>query len=138
MSTLKGGPELRARIKALKLTFKDVGKRWGDNAAHRMRPQVPVRTGRLRRSFRVRASQRRAQVRAHFTAYFIDAGTKPHVVQPRKAQMLAWRNGGQTIFAKKTKHPGMRARPFRAEAARRALSETAGAEQFVKTWNEAA
>lgn len=136
--SLQGADDLRRRIKALKLVFKDVGKRWGDNAANRMRPQVPVRSGRLRRSFRVRASQRQASVRGHFTAYFIDAGTKPHTIQPRQARMLAWSQGGNTIFAKRVRHPGMRKRPFRAEAARKALRETAGAEQFVKGWNDAA
>lgn len=137
-STLKGGPELAARLKALRVEFKGVGKEWGSHAVARMRPRVPSRTGRLRRSFRATASQRRAAVKAHFTAFFIDAGTAPHLITPRRRDALAWRDGGRTIFAKKVNHPRTRAQPFRAEAARRALHETAGADELIKAWNRAA
>ena len=136
--SLKGAPQLRARLKAVRGVFKDVGKRWGDRAAARMRPAVPVRTGRLRRSFRVRASQRRAQVRAHYSAFFIDAGAVPHLISPKRSTRLAWERGGQTVFAKRVRHPGVRARPFRAEAAHKALGETAGAQALYDAWNNAA
>jgi hypothetical protein len=135
---LKGGRELRNRIKALRLVFKDVGRKWGDAASRKMRPRVPVKTGRLRRSFTVRASQRRAQVRAHYTAFFVDAGTKAHRIEPRKAKVLRFEKGPRTIFAKRVDHPRVRARPFRAESARQALSETAGAEALIEAWNRAA
>lgn len=135
---VQGGPELRRRIKAIQTSFKDVGKRWGNRARDEMRHDVPMRTGRLRRSFRVRASGRRARVLGHFTAYFVDAGTQAHMIRPRKAQRLAWAEGGRPVFARRVNHPGVRKRPFRAKAARIALRETAGAEQFIKAWNDAA
>jgi len=136
--SLKGAPQLRSRLRSLRVAFKDVGKRWGDRAAGKMRPAVPVRTGRLRRSFRVRASQRKSQVRAHYSAFFIDAGTKAHVIRPKSARTLAWQDGGRTVFAKRVNHPRVGARPFRKRAARAALSETAGAQALIDAWNAGA
>jgi phage gpG-like protein len=32
--------------------------------------------------------------------------TKPHIIKPKKAKVLAFSKGGNTIFAKSVKHPG--------------------------------
>lgn len=137
--SLKGGPQLRARLKALRQVFKPIGKEWADDAARLMRPQVPVRTGRLRASFRRRnATQRKATVVGHYTAYFIDAGTKAHVVRPRKAKRLVFESGGRTIFAKKVNIGRVAARPFRTRAAREALRRNPLAASVIDAWNRAA
>ena len=51
---LKGSPQLRARLKALKTSFKGYGRAWADGTVQEARPRIPVRTGKLRRSVRVR------------------------------------------------------------------------------------
>lgn len=136
MSRLKGAPQLRARLKSLKVAFKPIGRKWGQEDVRLNRAHVPVRTGRLRRSFRVRHnSQKRATVYGHFTAYFIDKGTKPHIIRPKRASRLVFQSGGQTIFARKAAHRGIRARPFRARAAREALQRTDVPQALVDAWN---
>ena len=76
---LKGGPELRRKLKAIQLTFKPVGRKWADATADVARERVPVKTGRLRQSIRRKnATQKRATVSAHYTATFVDGGTKAH------------------------------------------------------------
>ena len=139
MTTLRGGKELKARIKALKLAFKPIGRTWGRETVSLSRSAVPVRTGRLRKSIRVRnATQKRTTVVAHFTAYFIDAGTKPHDIRPRKARRLVFEVSGRTIFARKVHHRGTKARPFRVRAANEALRRTDVKAQLIDVWNEAA
>jgi hypothetical protein len=137
--SLKGGRELRARLKALRLAFKPIGREWADEYVDLARPRVPSRTGRLRRSFRRKnATQRKATVAGHFTAFFIDAGPKPHRIVPKKAKRLIFQAGGRTIFAKAVNHRGYRARPFRVRTMHDALRRKPMAEQIIDQWNRAA
>ncbi len=139
MSQLKGGDDLRKRIRALKLAFKPIGRQWGDNAVREMRPHVPVLTGKSRASIRVgNNTQKRTTVRGAFTLYFIDAGTKQHDIVPKKAKMLRFPIGGRTIYSRKVHQRGLRARPFRERSAREALRKTDGAEALIREWNRAA
>jgi hypothetical protein len=136
---LKGSRELRARLRAIKLTFKPAGKEWADETARIAKTMVPSKTGRLRGSIRRRnATQRKATVVAHYTAYFIDKGTKAHSEKPKKAKALRFERGGNTIFSRKVDHPRTAARPFRERAAREGLRRRPLAGQIVKQWNDAA
>lgn len=139
MSTLKGGPQLKARLRAIKESFKPIGREWADTTAKLARDKVPVRTGRLRKSIRRKnASQRRATVVAHFTAFFIDPGTKAHDIKARRAGSLVFEGRGGTIFAKKVHKRAYKGKPFRKEAAREALRRNPMAEELIKQWNRAA
>lgn len=139
MSTLKGGEQLSRRLKALKLAFKPIGRDWADETAQEMRVRVPVKTGRLRGSFRRRnATQKKATVVGHYTAYFVDAGPKPHDIVPKRAKGLVFQGRSGTIFARKVHHRGYRARPFRAAAARAGLRKAPLGDALTKAWNDAA
>jgi hypothetical protein len=139
MSSLKGGNQLRARLKALRLAFKPAGRAWADETVRQMRPRVPIKSGRLRKSFRRRnANQKRATVVGHFSAYFIDAGVVPHTIKAKRAPRLVFQSGGRTIFARKVNHRGFRARPFRQRAAEEALRREPMAQHVIDQWNKAA
>ena len=137
---LKGGRELRARLKAISQSFKPIGKKWADDTARIAKPRVPVRSGRLRQSIRRRnASQKRATVVAHYTAYFVDKGPKPHDIKARRGRLLVFEGrGGNTIFAPKVRHRGYAGRPFRDRAAKEALARNPAAEEIIRAWNAAA
>ena len=138
-TNVRGSRELRARLRAIKQTFKPAGREWAEEAAEIMSHAVPVRSGRLQRSFRVKnASQRRASVAAHFTAFFIDAGTVAHQIKARKAPRLIFSVGGNTIFAKKVNHPATKAQPFRERSAKEALRRKPMAQKLIELWNRAA
>ena len=82
---------------------------------------------------------RRATVVGHFTAYFVDAGTKKHAIRPKSRTRMAWQGTeGKTIFAKRVNHPGVRARPFRERAAKEGLRRVPLAQELVELWNRAA
>lgn len=137
--SLQGGPELKARLKAIRLAFKPIGKDWADETAKIARGMVPVRTGRLRQSIKRRnATQKRATVVAHHTAYFVDKGPKPHLIKPRRGSHLIFQAGGRTIFARQVNHRGYRGRPFRARAAQAGLRRTDLDGKLIAEWNRAA
>lgn len=139
MSTLRGSDDLKRRLKAIGQTFKPLGRKWADSTVPEMRSRVPVRTGRLRASFRrSSATMKRARVSGHFTAYFIDAGPVPHVIKAKKARRLVFERGGRTIFARQVHHRGYRARPFRHRAAVAGLREADPAGTLIDLWNKAA
>lgn len=142
MANLKGSPELQARLKAVRLCFKPIGRKWAETGVSLAPPMVPTRPasmwagdkhqpGRLHSSFKVKtATQRKAVIGAHYTAYFIDAGVKPHSMQKRS------KGQDRTVFAKK--HPGYKARPFRARMAHEALRQNPMAETLIAEWNRVA
>ena len=136
---ITGGNALRARMKAVGLAFKPVGKAWADKTAQKAKPRVPQRTGRLRASIkRKSATQKRATVVGHFTAYFIDAGVRPHEIKPKQGKRLVFQGARGTVFARKVHHRGYGARPFRARSANEALAETWDKDAIVDAWNKGA
>lgn len=138
--SLKGGPELQRRLRALKVAFKPLGRDWADDYVNLVRPQIPSKTGKTRRSVRRRnASMKKATVVASYTATFIDAGAQRHTIRPKRGTRLVFQgSGGRTIFAKKIDHPGVRARPFKKRIALLSLRRNPLAAYIVKAWNQAA
>ena len=138
--SLQGGKQLNARLKAIKDVFKPVARTWAKETVAAGRPLVPVDTGRLRRSFKVKSvSGKRAVVGAHYTAYFVDAGPKPHIIKAKKAKGLYFKaKNGNTVFTRSVHHRGYKARPFRQRMAEEGLRKTPAAEELVKLWNKAA
>lgn len=137
--SLKGGKELRSRLRAIREVFKPIGRDWADETVLLAKAAVPVKTGRLQRSIRRRnATLRKATVVAHYSQYFIDKGTVEHGVKPKRATTLAWQDpGGRTIFAKRARIPRHAARPFRERVAREALRRKPLAESVIRAWNAA-
>ena len=136
---VSGTKQLNARLKAIRQTFKPAGKEWAEETVNQMRSRVPQKSGRLHRSFRVKnATQRKATVAGHYTAFFVDKGTVAHVIKPRKSPSLIFRVEGRTIFTKKVNHPRTRAQPFRERASHEALRRRPMAATLIKLWNRAA
>lgn len=138
--SLKGAPEFRARLKAVRLTFKDYGRKWADETAVQARGRVPVKTGRLKGSIkRKSATQRRATVVAHYSANFVDAGTKAHDISAkRKPRLIFEGRSGDTIFAKKVNHPRTRAQRFKRASALAGLAKHPLKDALIERWNSAA
>ena len=60
--SVKGTPQLRARMRAIKQTFKPVGKAWATDTVHGAQARVAVRTGATRRSIRIKNASHEAGV----------------------------------------------------------------------------
>ena len=136
---ITGGNALRSRMKAVSLAFKPAGKRWADRTAQKAKARVPRKTDRLWMSIkRKSATQKRATVVAHYTAYFVDAGPKAHVIQPKTKPQLIFKGRRGTVFARKVHHRGYAGRPFRAAAANEAIRETWDQKAIIDAWNAGA
>lgn len=137
--SLKGSPELKARLKAIGKTFQPMGRVWADRTAELTRPSVPSRTGKGRRSVRRKnASTRLASVSAIYYVAILDAGAKAHTIKPRKARMLVFPAGGRTVFARQVHKPQQSGLHFARKAAQRAIRENAFEKTLVDLWNRAA
>jgi hypothetical protein len=117
--------------------------------------RVPVKTGNLRRSIRVgQITDHSARILAGGQrevgyAAAVEFGTKPHVIVPRKARVLAWggnrrlsgtlRSGAKAeFFAMRVNHPGSRAKPYLVPGAKAAMQTAGLKDALVKAWNDAA
>ena len=131
---------MQARLKALRLSFKPIGKKWAEDFVDIGKPRIPVATGKTRRVMRVRnVTQRRATVTGSYVAYFIDKGPKPHRITAKRAGTLAFRSKqGHTVFARAVNHRGYRARPFRQRTADEAMRRNPMAKTVIAEYNKAA
>lgn len=137
--SLKGGREIRRRLKAIKTVFKPAGRDWADETVRLARSRVKVRTGKTRNTIRRKnASQKKAAVEARGGARFLEAGTQAHTIKPRKAKVIRFTKGGGPIFTKKVQHRGMRKQPFLHRSARDALGKVDILGDLVDLWNKAA
>lgn len=136
---LKGARELRARLKAARLMFKEYGRIWAPEAAREAARRVPSKTGRLRKSFRPKnMTQRKATVVGHYTGNFVDAGSRAHDIRAKKAPRLVFQDGGRTIFTRKVHKQRIAARPFKRASAEAALRRHPMSDTLIKEWNRAA
>lgn len=140
-----GTDKLQRRLAAIGQTFKPIGQKWTRNTRDVARVHTPVRTGRLRKSYRIETRTRgnpitygRSIVRAHYTAYFVDAGPVAHTITPKGGRYLRFEKNGHTVFARKVNHPGYGARPYRQLSASEGLRRTDMSGELIGLWNGAA
>lgn len=138
-ASLKGSPELRRRLKAIKTVFKPAGRDWADATTREARRLVQVNTGKTRNSIRRRnASQKKATVVGNYPVNFIDAGAKEHDIRPKTAKALKFTSGGTTYFRPKVHKQRQAAHPFKAKAAQRGLEDVDIIGDLIQLWNRAA
>lgn len=136
---LRGAPELRARLRALKVAFKPVGRTWAEKTRDLAKASAPRRTGKGAASIRVRnASMTKASVGAMYYMHILDRGAKAYDIRPRKARTLVFQASGRTIFAKKVHKPAQSGTGFATKAAETALRQTPMLGEIIKAWNAAA
>ena len=82
-------------------------------------------------------------------ARWLEYGTKPHIIRPKVAKVLAWggsrrlsgalrKGASATNFATIVHHPGTRPYPFMGPGAQAAISKVGLADVVIKEWNGAA
>jgi HK97 gp10 family phage protein len=95
---------------------KELKKRLTDLAYDVMREKVPVRTGALKASIvkDLRDYQAFIGPTAPYAVY-VEYGTRPHIIRPVNASVLAFRVSGRTVFTPIVRHPGTKPQPFMRE-----------------------
>lgn len=74
------------------------------------------RSGKTRQSIRGEANGPEGEVKAGGVAKFLENGTAPHEIKPRRAKKLRFVVNGEVAFARKVNHPGTAERPFMTQA----------------------
>ena len=151
---VEGSSQLQARLKAMQSSKQQLGL-VAVAAVQEAKGLVPRRTGNLARTIRVgRVTDDSAEVLAGGRnqvgyAAAVEFGTRPHVIVPRNARVLAWggprtlggrlRKGGKaTHFARRVNHPGSRAHPYLKPGIVNALKRAGILAKVTDAWNRAA
>lgn len=150
MASLEGLDKLNRRLNAISKGH-ELLRGIQISAVKEAKALVPRKTGYLARSIGPGAlTSFFAIVHANAGyAAFVELGTRPHVIRPRRKKVLAWpagnarlsgraRSGGAMVFARKVNHPGTKAQPFLVPGARKALEGAGFKNIVVREWNEAA
>lgn len=156
---LIGERALHARMRALeKKSPRAVLGRLALAAVREQKLLVARQTGTTGRSIRVgRVTDSYAETVAGGAAAYLEFGTRPHLIVPRRARALRWaaspqgrrlsgrprsaaqRGGlGGVRFARRVRHPGTRPQPFMRPGAIRAAAGREGPQAIVEVWNGAA
>ena len=146
-----GAQQLGLRLSALKGTPKAILQAWQLETTRLAKRKARKKTGNLQRSIgpgSLGSMSAKVGASASYAA-IIEFGSKPHVIVPRYAKVLAWggarrltgslRSGSKaTNFAMRVNHPGTKAYPFLYPAAAEAMVSEDVTGQIVGKWNEAA
>ena len=97
---------------------KKLNEQLAEHAYEEMRKRVPVRTGTLKASIvkHVRDFESIVGPTVPYAIY-VEYGTRPHIIRPVNASVLAFEVGGRTIFTPIVRHPGTKPQPFMRETA---------------------
>jgi len=112
------GHDFRAFSQAFQRLSRDIRgaaelivRKAAERAEGLLRERAPRRTGRMAEDVGSTIYGRMAIVgfRTHY-ARFLEFGTRPHEIRPRRARALRFSMGGRIIFARRVLHPGIRPR----------------------------
>lgn len=77
--------------------------------------------GSMKRKIKTDTSSGHVRVECtHPAAIFVIKGTRRHIIRPRHKQVLKFKIGGRTVFAKVVNHPGTKPNDFMVRALRQA------------------
>ena len=109
---IKGDDRVMAMLHRLRDLHIALLEELQDRIYEKARRNVPVRTGLLRSSIEKGGFGDFLYVsmgnpRAYYAPY-VEYGTRPHVIYPRRARALRFEVRGKTVFARYVRHPGTR------------------------------
>ncbi len=150
--SLQGYTQLQARLHAIGgVQFgSKLMKQLGTAAVAEQKLLVHRKTGTTGRSIHVAGvTATSVTTEAAAAARFLEFGTKPHIIRPRVAKVLAWggprrlsgalrKGASATNFAMYVHHPGSRPYPFMIPGAKLAVSKAGLANAVITAWNDAA
>ena len=151
---VEGVNDLQKRLAAMQNTKQQLGL-VALAAVQEAKGLVPRRTGNLARTIRVgRVTDTSAEVLAGGRnavgyAAAVEFGTRPHLIVPRRAKVLAWggartlggrlRKGARaTHFARRVNHPGTKPHPYLRPGIAKALKRAGILATITDAWNRAA
>lgn len=149
--SLEGLPALNRRLAAISKGT-NILKSIQLQAVREAKELVPRKTGYLARSIVPGSLTNTFAIVSATAGYaaYVELGTRPHVIRPKRKRVLAWpangsarlsgrvRSGGSLVFARRVNHPGTRAKPYLVPGAKKALAGAGFKNIITRQWNEAA
>jgi hypothetical protein len=132
---IKGGPELRARLRSIGAAGADLERAWAHEAAPKIASDAPRRTGALAASVQEGTSKGRGAVFGNYYGVILDRGTRAYPITAKSGGTLRFEYKGRTIFAKKVQRKRLRRRPFITRGAQAALESPAIGAAILKAWS---
>ena len=88
----------------------------------------PFKTGKLRRSIHpIMKNVLEGQVSTGTEyAKYVEEGTRPHVIVPKRAKVLAFKVGGSMVFARRVNHPGFAGRWYMKKSGQQSVNVVKG------------
>lgn len=160
MTVIVGLTALESRLTALSTPTakRQYMGRLGLRTVAEMKRRVARKTGTTGRSIALGpVTPDSTQIRGNRNTLWLDQGTRPHIIRPKRKKALAWaaspagrrlsgrarvstrrgENGGLR-FAKVVHHPGTRAQPFINASVKAAIAQSGLADVAITAWNGAA
>jgi len=105
--------DYRSVAEALEGGLEGLLRRFAERVVESARSRAPKRTGYLASqvSSVVEGGSATIYAKAPYSAY-VEFGTKPHLILPRRAKALRFEVGGEEVFATRVQHPGTAPQPY--------------------------
>lgn len=84
----------------------------GNDLVNELVRVTPVDSGNLRNSITYTIDNNGVNIKMLEYGYMIEFGTSPHIITPKKAKALHWKQGNADVFAQVVRHPGTEPNPF--------------------------
>lgn len=98
---------IRSYWEAVDLTLEDLGRLGVERARKRLEERGSIRTGRLIESIEYNVDPPKVVIGTDVEyAPYVEYGTRPHIIQPVRAQALRFEVEGKVVYAMSVNHPG--------------------------------
>lgn len=132
---------LRETSKESQFTTQQVLIQSANHILAEMEARVPVKTGKLRGSLRIKVSTDTVIIGPNENiapyAGYVEFGTRPHEIRPKNPNgYLVFKMNGKTIYTRKVHHPGTKPQPYVLPAFEAWVDSlgTMAAEANVRVW----
>lgn len=118
------GSDYRSVAEALESGLEGLLRRFAEKAVESAQSRAPKKTGYLASQISsvVEGGSATIYAKAPYSAY-VEFGTKPHLIQPRRTKALRFEVGGEEVFATRVQHPGTQPQPYLFPAVYEAISD---------------
>ena len=116
--------DYKSVAEALESGLEGLLRSFAERVVEAARSKAPKRTGYLASQISsvVEGDSAAIYAKAPYSAY-VEFGTRPHLIQPRRAKALRFEVGGEEVFATRVQHPGTAPQPYLFPAAYEAIPD---------------
>jgi len=122
--TVEVKSDYKSVAEALESGLEGVLRRFAEGVVEAARSKAPKRSGYLASQISSVVEKDSAAIyaKAPYSAY-VEFGTRPHLILPKRARALRFEVDGEVVFARRVHHPGTQPQPYLFPAVYEAIPE---------------